>query len=240
MKYIVYKTTNIATGQYYIGKHCQLTDEFDGYLGSGIRLKRSVGKYGKENFIRETIGEYTSEAEAYIAEVAILGNLWQDDPLCYNMSSGGHGLGKGFKMSTETRHKMKSRRPGYSHSEETRKKIGQAQAGEKNHMFGSRHSDESKLKISNSLSGKYVAENNSRFNGYYVTPYGRFATIKEIANNIKNISKGTVYNWCKNSDTIITNNMVGVSKFLTSDMVGKTFRAIGFYMEQRNDIGQRG
>jgi hypothetical protein len=134
-------------------------------------------------------------------------------------------------MSEETRHKMKSRRPGYFHSEETRKKIGQAQVGKKNHMFGSSHSDESKLKISNSLSGKYIAEKNSRFNGYYVTPYGKFATVKEIADNIKNISKGTVFKWCKNCDVVITNNMVGVSKFLTSDMIGKTFRAIGFYME---------
>jgi len=233
MQYIVYKTTNTITGQYYIGKHCQTSGKFDGYLGSGLRLKRSVEKYGKENFIRETLGEYINGIEAYIAEVAILGDLWQTDSLCYNMSPGGYGLGKGFRMTEETKHKMKLRRPGYSHSSETRKKIGQAQVGEKNHMFGTKRSEEDKNKISKGLAGKYVAEKNSRFKGYYVTPFGEFPTIKDACNNITEISRATIREWCLNPTKQITKSMIGNSQYLQEADLGKTFKDLGFWFKNK-------
>ncbi len=48
--YFLYKTTNKINGKYYIGVHStyQLND---GYIGSGKRLRYSVRKYGKENFL---------------------------------------------------------------------------------------------------------------------------------------------------------------------------------------------
>jgi group I intron endonuclease len=230
MKFIVYKTTNLLTGQYYIGKHTQESDEFDGYFGSGIRLRRSIAKYGREHFVRETLGEYHSDEQAYIAEIVILGNSWETDSLCYNMSAGGYGLGKGFKMTEETKHKMKSRRPGYTHSEETRKKIGQAQVGNKNHMFGATRSEEDKNKISKELSGKYVGEKNSRFKGYYITPFGEFTTIKD-AGSITTISKNTVREWCLNSNKVVTKSMIGNSKYLQESDLGKTFKDLGFYFK---------
>ena len=47
--YIIYKTTNILNGKYYIGKHIteNLNDE---YISSGIALKKAIQKYGKEYF----------------------------------------------------------------------------------------------------------------------------------------------------------------------------------------------
>ena len=233
MKFIVYKTRNLVTGQYYIGKQSQESDEFDGYFGSGIRLRRAIAKYGKDHFVRETLGEYQTDEQAYIAEVAILGNSWKTDPLCYNMSAGGYGLGKGFKMTEETKRKMKSRRPGYAHSDATRKKIGQAQTGDKNHMFGTARSDEDKNKISNSLTGKYVGVMNSRFKGHYVTPFGKFPTIKDACRSITAISRATIRDWCLHSDKKITKSMIGNSKYLTIDDLGKTFKEIGFYMEKQ-------
>jgi group I intron endonuclease len=233
MKFIVYKTTNLLTGQYYIGKHTQETDDFDGYFGSGIRLRRAIAKYGKENFIREIMGEYRNDEQAYIAEIAILGNSWESDPLCYNMSSGGYGLGKGFKMTEETKHKMKSRRPGYKHSAETRKKIGLAQVGNKNHMFGTKRSEEDKNKISKGLTGKYAGEKNSRFKGYYITPFGKFDSAQAISESVTTISRGTVCHWCKNSNKIITKSMIGNSKYLQESALDKTFKEIGFYMETK-------
>jgi len=58
---IVYKTTNQITGKIYIGQHEQKTIEFDGYLGTGLYIKRAIKKYGKENFVRETIEICSSE-----------------------------------------------------------------------------------------------------------------------------------------------------------------------------------
>jgi hypothetical protein len=45
---IIYKTTNIINGKYYVGKDINNSES---YLGSGVLLKRAIKKYGKENFI---------------------------------------------------------------------------------------------------------------------------------------------------------------------------------------------
>jgi hypothetical protein len=57
MFYIVYKTINLVNNKFYIGKHTQNLDpyQFDGYYGSGSQIINAVKKYGKENFIRETL-----------------------------------------------------------------------------------------------------------------------------------------------------------------------------------------
>lgn len=91
MHYIVYKTKNILNGKYYIGVH-KTSDLDDGYLGSGQLLKKSIEKYGKSNFIRETLFEAFSYENAFIVEKEILkdheeyfGNM------CYNLNKGGKG-----------------------------------------------------------------------------------------------------------------------------------------------------
>ena len=67
MKYIVYKTTNTINGKYYIGAH--RTDNLnDGYVGSGVGLKRAIEKYGKENFVTETLHTLRTEDEMYAKE----------------------------------------------------------------------------------------------------------------------------------------------------------------------------
>jgi hypothetical protein len=52
---IIYKTTNLINGKIYIGQHVCESDEFDGYLGSGVSLTNAVKHYGPENFKRETL-----------------------------------------------------------------------------------------------------------------------------------------------------------------------------------------
>ena len=47
---------------------------------------------------------------------------------------------------------------GRVHTEETKKKIGEAQVGEKNHMFGKSHSEESKKKLREINTGKKYSE----------------------------------------------------------------------------------
>lgn len=48
-KYLIYKTTNLKTGKYYIGAH--ETEEInDGYLGSGIILKKLLKSMEKNHF----------------------------------------------------------------------------------------------------------------------------------------------------------------------------------------------
>ena len=95
--FIVYKTTNRITSEYYIGVHKTVDPIFDGYFGSGRRILRSVKKYGKDNFVRTTLYEYDDPDEklAFDKEQEILCHLL-NDPLCLNLGPGGKG-GSNFK-----------------------------------------------------------------------------------------------------------------------------------------------
>lgn len=90
MYHIIYKTTNVETGKFYIGMHS--TDDLnDGYLGSGLRLRRSVEKYGKEKHHREIL--YFTEDRKSLAELEkqIVNEELLTNPLCINLRKGGFG-----------------------------------------------------------------------------------------------------------------------------------------------------
>jgi len=91
MNYIIYKTTNKINKKYYIGVHKQEGIDFDGYLGSGKVLKNSVQKYGKENFIRETLYCFDNKECAYLKEKSIVDLDEVNNRNCYNQKEGGIG-----------------------------------------------------------------------------------------------------------------------------------------------------
>lgn len=259
IKFIVYKTTNLITGQYYYGKHRQVSDTFDGYFGSSRTLIKDIEKFGMDNFTRETLYEFDSEQECYLKEQEVISNKWKEDPLCYNKQPGGKGFSSGKNhyssvfgfsdehlenlsksrkkrgpASPETRAKMSKSRTGSRRTIETKTKMSEAQSGTNNPMYGRRHSNEIKRIISDRLAGKYTGEACSSFKGYYVTPFGKFASVKELKFNNLPVSARTIYAWCKKSDKHITKSMVGHSEYLSNEMIGKTFRDIGFYFEERH------
>lgn len=83
---IVYKTTNIINGKFYIGKD---TNNDPNYLGSGILLKKAIKKYGRSNFEKEILEHCTlvniNEREKYWI------NVTQAKELGYNLADGGTG-----------------------------------------------------------------------------------------------------------------------------------------------------
>lgn len=122
--HILYRTTCIITDRHYTGMHS--TDDLnDGYLGSGMILRWSVKKHGKENHIREVL-EFCSnrkilrEREKEVVNESLLRN-----PLCMNLSKGG-----GFDITSMEKMSLSAkRRKRKPHSEETRRKIGDAHRG---------------------------------------------------------------------------------------------------------------
>lgn len=169
--HVLYKTTNIVTGNYYIGIHS--TDDLeDDYLGSGLRLRRSVKKYGKASHQREIV-ELLESRSALIAREAeiVTFDLIIADIKCMNLIPGGGGNDREYGASELARAKMSAaskaaiRTPewyakavstrrendSYQHSVETKAKISEAHTGKV-------LTDEHKQKIGRSLVGRIVTE----------------------------------------------------------------------------------
>jgi len=89
MHHFIYKTTNSLNGKYYYGAHSTKNID-DGYLGSGVSLKKAIQKYGKENFYREIIEFCNEENEMYLKEEKIVAEHYKKEE-CYNMNVGGKG-----------------------------------------------------------------------------------------------------------------------------------------------------
>jgi len=88
MYYLVYKTTNIINGKFYIGAH-RTKNINDSYLGSGIALKKAIEKYGIENFIKEILYLANTETDMFDMEKQLISeNIGEN---CYNMMPGGRG-----------------------------------------------------------------------------------------------------------------------------------------------------
>lgn len=94
--YIIYRTTNLINGKYYIGQH-KTKDLDDGYMGSGTRLKRAITKYGAENFVTDILHIFDNELKMNLAERIL---VVPDIETNYNLIPGGNN---GINTLTETK-----------------------------------------------------------------------------------------------------------------------------------------
>lgn len=149
MYYLIYKTTNLINGKFYIGKH-QTENKNDSYLGSGIALEKAIKKYGRNNFIKEILFECNSEEEMNQKEKEIITDDLIKNKNCYNIGLGGEGgaMFKGKHHTEETKQKLREKNKGRIFSKETREKISNSlkKNGQLNNM-----TEERKKKISKSL-----------------------------------------------------------------------------------------
>jgi len=168
---VIYKTTNLINGKYYIGKDSKNSKN---YLGSGIAIKKAIKKYGKENFKKEIICECKNLVELNKKEKEIITSKIIEDPLSYNMILGGVGGSKkgkknpnkgkswedilGNEISQKRKKEMKDK---FSGENNPMYKKGFLIKGEKNGMMGRKSpnngkslSKETKNKISNKFKGK--------------------------------------------------------------------------------------
>ena len=158
-----YVTTNYLTDEVYIGKSEKEPHENSNYLGSGLKLKKQIKEYGKENFYKQIIDENVPEDfldELEIMRIAehreILGT-----EMVLNIAEGGSGgntlMGKSDEEVFEIRKKqVATLKEGYksgrlvpsmlgkTHSPTTIKKLSDSKLGEKNPQFEKVRTEEEK------------------------------------------------------------------------------------------------
>lgn len=151
--HFVYKTTCLETGKFYIGLHS--TDDLnDGYLGSGMRLIRSVRKHGAEKHAREILEHFPTRKEASDKEKELITPELRKNPLCMNSAPGGEGYYDRPPTSEETRKKLSEASKNYVRTPEWYAKIvASRKAG-----TGYDHPEEVREKIRTALTGKTLSE----------------------------------------------------------------------------------
>lgn len=89
MIHYTYRIASLASDKYYFGVHSTHEDPLqDGYLGSGCQRFQRWKNYA-ETLEKEILGIYSTRAEAQIAEVSLIGDLWFSDKNCLNATAGG-------------------------------------------------------------------------------------------------------------------------------------------------------
>lgn len=186
MHHYVYLIENVLNGKIYVGKH-STQDLDDGYMGSGKLLTRAISKYGVENFRKNIIAMFDSEAEALQLESEIVDEEFVQRVDTYNMTEGGLGGWQAFNKHADPTHqrdvrsrggkaswkKMRSD-PTTNAALEAMLAKGRKSAHERGSCHfpdwtGRRHTEESKRKIGQANAIRQRGEGNSQFGTVWVS-----------------------------------------------------------------------
>ena len=201
--YCVYVHTNKINGKKYVGqtiygdKPHKRWDNGNGYRNSSYFYK-AIQKYGWDGFEHEVVANSLTAQEADNFEKILIKEL---DTTCqnkgYNIEPGGN---RNKTMSDATKKKIseshigdknpmygvslsgeKNGMYGKHHTDETKMRISETISGEKNTHYGKPMSEETKQKISQSKKGKYTGDSNPF--------YGKHHT-EETKNRISEANRG--------------------------------------------------
>jgi hypothetical protein len=171
-----------------VGAH-KTDNKNDEYFGSGLLLKRSVEKHGKENFNKEILFECVTELDMWQKESEIVDEEFVARNDTYNVKLGGYG-GFDYINKNKLYHKhsnsvlIEMRKKGndikkmlwetdaeyrteYSKKLSMSAKVWQSVNG--NPFKNRKHSEETKEKIRKSRLGKVTGRNNPSYGKQWVT-----------------------------------------------------------------------
>ena len=152
----VYCHTNIVNGKKYIGITSKNPPELrwgngEKYIGCN-RFFNAINKYGWDSFEHEILFEGLCEEDAKQKEIALIKEYrTTDDRFGYNITAGGSGS-LGRPTSEETKKKIGDANRGRKCTEEQKKKMSERMIGNK-YLLGFHHSEETKRKISEASKG---------------------------------------------------------------------------------------
>ena len=84
----IYKITNLITKHFYYGCH-STSNINDGYMGSGVLIKKAINHYGIENFEKIILKKCKNRKEMFVHERNLITYEIIKDPNCYNLITGG-------------------------------------------------------------------------------------------------------------------------------------------------------
>jgi len=196
----IYKTTCNITGRWYIGMH-STNNLDDGYMGSGLRIRRSIRKYGLINHNKEILEFLPTRDDLVLREIEILTKELISEENCINLKGGGYG---GFSSDE---HKVKFLAEGVKNGRIASDKVLKLKFGggddwktifmsyvtkkawTKNSYSekitknldwsGKKHSEETKQKMSESSKGTGTGETNSQYGTCWITKDGSNKKIKK-------------------------------------------------------------
>lgn len=168
MMYKIYFITNNENKKQYVGiTKFSLEERFSQHIKRGFLLTEAIQKYGEQKFSINLIEEVESAEKAYELEQYYIEQYNTKVPNGYNLTDGGDGI-FGWEVSEEYRQQCSERVKqlhkekkvgmyGKKHSEETKKKMSVASKGN-THCLGRTLSQETKQKIREKHLGKVLSE----------------------------------------------------------------------------------
>jgi len=164
------------------------------YIGKGARdratsKQRTVPKPSDPSFI-VYVQEGLTEQEAFNLEkycIALYGRIDKGTGILRNLSDGGDGP-SGVIVSEERRRQIAESSRGRTHPPEIRRKIGAAQTGSKNHMWGKNVSRETREKISKANKGlqrseesrRNIAKGKCKYKCVFISPSGQVHRVENL------------------------------------------------------------
>lgn len=154
----IYRITDLTNNKCYIGQHRYDKPELDPkYKGSGHIIKQ-LWKKRPETLLMEYIMTCATLEELNYFETYFIEHMNTLHPYGYNLNTGGDH----FEVSEETRRKISEANKGKTHSEKTRKQMSESRRGENNPFYGKTFSEETLRRMSEAHKGKYPSEETLR------------------------------------------------------------------------------
>jgi hypothetical protein len=103
--HILYKTTCLRSGKYYVGMH-STNDLDDNYLGSGKMLQRSIDKHGRDQHVRTVLATANTREDLISLEKLFVTEALVKDEMSLNLALGGQGGRVKLEYSAEDRARL--------------------------------------------------------------------------------------------------------------------------------------